>query len=203
MALASWQNASLENYMLCTHGIEGKHWKYGDNGSVVNLMSDPPNQEYSGVRSTAWAAKWVSQVRLLPPPPDEPPADPLVIPRISKCYNTRAQANVPEQGEYPSMPVVDRWCPYMFPKSVDKQGDMDTVFNELHAQIINGEIGVTEGVKAFWDRWYAAGGEIRVQEIKEQWQAFSAAHPEWKDPKATFAPETWNTQISYPERRKP
>lgn len=199
VALADWENSSFENYVTARHGIEGKHWKYGDNGSIVDLRSAAPNWEYSGMRATGWALKWSNQYAFLPPQPGNEPLDPEVTPRVRKCYNTRAVADVPEQGEYPAMPQVDRWCAYSFPKSAKFMGDMDTIFSEYLGRIINGELEVGSGTKEFWDRWYAAGGQTQMEEQTEQWSAFSAAHPEWKETKATFAPEFWNTTPKYPE----
>ncbi len=200
VALMDWENSSFENFMLCRYGIEGKHWEFAENGGFRDLRSSAPNQEYSGMRATGWATKWQNQFQLLPPAPGNEPIDPLVLPRVLKTYNTRAVAHVPEQGEYPAMPVVDRWAPYIFSKSVNFLGDMDTIYNEYHSLIINGEMEVEKGVQEFWDRWYAAGGETYVQEIAEQWNAFISAHPEWRETEATFAPEYWNTEIKYPER---
>jgi len=45
IALADWQNKAFENWMLCSHGIEGRHWQYGEGGWFESLLSEPPVQE--------------------------------------------------------------------------------------------------------------------------------------------------------------
>jgi hypothetical protein len=61
---------------------------------------------------------------------------------------------------------------------------------------------VKDGTKQFWDKWMGGGGEVQIKEITDQFNKWIAAHPEWKDPKATFAPETWNTKWTYHPRPK-
>lgn len=202
VALADWEMKSFDNYMVGRFGIEGKHWKYGSNGSIIDLRSPAPKQEYSGMRATDTAVKWNIKVGLLPPPPGNEPIDPEIIKRVYKSLYTRKVANVPEQGEYPAMGHVDRYLGYRHPKSATKKGDMDSIAQEYFTKIVKGQMSIAAGVKEFTSRWLAAGGDIYQQEITDQYNEWIKSHPEWKDPKATLAPEYWNTKASYPERKK-
>jgi hypothetical protein len=202
VALADWEMKSFDNYMLSTRGIEGKHWKYGANGSIVDLRSPAPKQEYSGMRSTDTTVKWSWKARLLPPAPGNEPLDPQVTQRVSRSLYTRKVANVPEQGEYPALGNVDRYLGYHHPKSATKQADMDSIAQEFFTKMVKGELPISGGISQFTAQWLAAGGDIYQQEITDQYNQWIKSHPEWKDPKATFAPEFWNTTSSYPDRKK-
>ena len=202
VALADWEMKSFDNYMVGRYGIEGKHWKYGPNGSIVDLRSPLPKQEYSGMRATDVAVKWNMKVGLLPAAPGNEPLDPEIIKRVYNSLYTRKVANVPEQGEYPALGDVDRYLGYRHTKSATKKADMDSIAQEYFTKIVKGELSTSAGAKEFNTRWLAAGGEIYQQEITDQYTEWIKSHPEWKDPKATFAPEFWNTKSSYPERKK-
>lgn len=199
VALADWQNKSFENYLLCTRGIEGKHWQWGEGGWIEDLRSAPPNQEYSGMRHTAPAPKWQKQMNLLPFSPENQPKDPLIEARVRGTnMHTRAQTNVPEQGEYPMITQIDHWTPYLFTESAALAADMNAVRDEYFTKIVKGELDVTAGIKEFWERWYGAGGEVRQKEVTEQYAKYSAAHPEMSDPNIYLAVDAWNTEIQYP-----
>jgi hypothetical protein len=198
VALADWENSSWENYTLARRGIEGKHWKYDANGAIINLRN-AQNPEYSGMRGTAWMPKWHLKNNSLPAPSSDPYADPEITPRVIKNMLTRQVLHVPEPGEYPAIGTPDRYCPYVFGKSQSKQGDMDSIANEYLAKIYNGQAPATQAtVNEFQDKWLKAGGEIQLGELKEQFATYIAKHPEWKDPKASYSPEVWNTTSKYP-----
>ncbi len=199
VALADWQNTSFENYLLCTRGIEGKHWQWGEGGWIEELRSEAPNREYSGMRHTTPAPKWQKQVNQLPFAPDATPKDPLIEARVRGTnMHSRAQTHVPEQGEYPMITQIDHWTPYLFTESSVFAADLGALRDEYMAKIIKGELEVGPGIQEFWDRWYAAGGEIRQKEVTEQYAKYIAAHPEMKDPHIYLAPDVWNTEIQYP-----
>ena len=165
--------------------------------SFINSDEEP----LFGVHSDV-AVKWNMKAALLPPAPGNEPIDPGVSPRVYKSLFTRKVANVPEQGEYPALGNVDRYLGYHHPKSATKKGDMDNIVQEYFTKIVKGDLQVAAGVKAFNASWLAAGGTIYQQEATDQYNTWIKSHPEWKDPKATFAPEFWNTQASYPPRKK-
>ena len=202
VALADWEMKSFDNYLVSSRGIEGKHWKYGANGSIVDLRSPAPKQEYSGMRSTSATVKWSWKARLLPPAQGAEPIDPDVTKRVSQSLYTRQVANVPEQGEYPALGDVDRYLGYRHTKSATKQADMDSIAQEYFTKMVKGETPIAAGITQFNAQWLAAGGDIYQQEITDQYSKWITAHPEWKDPKATFAPEFWNTKSSFPDRKK-
>jgi hypothetical protein len=203
VALCDWTIKSLDNYLTGTRGIKGKHWEWeGEEGNsaIVDLRSPAPNREYSGMPfSRIWSKDVQTTVNMLPPAVE--PKDPAITPRVYKTANTRTQANVPEPGEYPTVARIDSWCPYMFDESIAYYADMETLTLEYFTRIIQGELEVEAGVKEYWDAWMASGGEIRIGEIKEQYDVWIAEHPEWTEPKAFFAPEFWNTERSFPPRK--
>jgi ABC-type glycerol-3-phosphate transport system substrate-binding protein len=202
VAFADWSNASFENFMLCRFGIEGKHWKYGDNGCFIDMRTDPPNQEYSGGRATIAARKWSTQFALLPPQPGNEPKDPLVNKRVlGPHFYNRPDTTKPQQGEYPMLVPIEHLVPWRFTESAKFEPDFLSMRDEHVTRIVKGEISVQDGIKAFWDAWFPAGGEIRLREVRDQYDAYIAAHPEMADPRIFFSPENWNTQIQYPERK--
>ncbi len=202
VALADWDNASFDNYLTSRQGIQGKHWKLGEGGSFVNLMTPGPKPEYSGMRGTTWATKWQIQRALMPAAPGQEPIDPRITPRIYKNAHTRKAPATPESSEYPTISFVDHYLPYQFTRTAQLEGDLTTIANENFTKIVNGAVPPAAGIKDFWSQWRAAGGEVRIQEITEQYAKWSADHPEWKNPKASPSPESWDTTVSYPERRK-
>jgi hypothetical protein len=149
-----------------------------------------------------WIAKWQKQSALMPQA--KAPLDPNINPRIyNSRYAIRQDANVPVQGEYPSIALIDHWLPYQFLKTVKYEGDFETLQNEYLTKIINGEKPVADGIKEFWSKWRAAGGDARIQEQTDQFNKWIKDHPEWKDPKASLAAEVWNTKREYPPPVKP
>ncbi len=204
IALADWINSSWENWMLAMYGIEGKHWRWGENGCFVDLRSNPPNQEYSGMRRFECNAfPWASKFLALPVAPGKEPKDPLADRRVrEKIIYTRPQTNVPQQGEYPAIAKLGHFVPYKFAESAKFEPDLRALRDEHATKIIKGEMPVTDGIKAFWEQWMAAGGETRIKEVTEQWAKYAQAHPEMADPKVYFSPENWNTEIKYPDRPK-
>ena len=202
VALADWDNKSFDNYMTSRSGIQGKHWKYGDGGAFVNLMTPGPKPEYSGVRGTTWTSKWQRQRALLPAAAGQEPLDPKITPRIYHNAHTRVDPAKPETGEYPLIGFVDHYLPYQFNKTATLEGDLSTIASEHFTKIVNNGAPVAATIKEFWSNWKAAGGDTRLQEISDQYSKWISQHPEWKDPKATLAPEAWDTTASYPERKK-
>ena len=203
VAFGDWMNKSWENYMLSNYGIEGKHWKFADNGAYVDLRSPAPNHEYSGMRRIAWAPQWISKFNTLPAAVGNEPKDPMVVQRVygPHIYN-RTKTNVPQKGEYPMLVRLYHFVPWSFAKSAQYEPDLLALRNEYATKIIKGELDVTKGLQEFWDRWMQAGGEARLQEISDQYSAYAKAFPEMTDPKVFFSPENWNTEIKYPERRQ-
>ncbi|NLE43135.1 MAG: hypothetical protein GX620_00310 [Chloroflexi bacterium] len=201
IAFCDWNNATWENYMLSMFGIEGKHWKWGDNGCYVDLRSNPPNQEYSGMCRVVWSPKWQMKYQTLPPCPDNMPKDPNITARIygPHIYN-RPQTNVPQANEYPTLTRLYHFVPWNWVQSAQFEPDLIALRDEYATKIIKGELEVTAGVREFWDQWMASGGDVRLQEITDQYAAYATQHPEMTDPKAFLAPESWNTTIEYPER---
>ena len=202
VALADWDNKSFENYMTSRSGIQGKHWKLGEGGTFVNLMTPGPKPEYSGVRGTTWTSKWQIQRALMPAAAGQEPLDPKITPRIYRNAHTRADPAKPEKGEYPMIGLVDHYLPYQFNKTATLEGDLSTIANEQFTKIVNAGAPPAATIKDFWSQWRAAGGDARIQEISDQYTKWIGQHPEWKDPKATLAPDAWDTAASYPERKK-
>jgi hypothetical protein len=201
VALYDWQIKKFENYVVSVHGIEGKHWKWGSGGWIEDLRSKAPNQEYSGNRrigqTTAIKLKYVN----LPTQPGAEPKDREWAPRIYNNFWTRKQGHVAEKGEYPMLVPVDIWCPYLLVNSAKYRSDLNSLMSEYIAKMIRGDMSATAGVKEFWSRWNAAGGTEVQKERMDIYNKWIAQHPEWKDPKATFAPETWNSTAKYPPKK--
>ncbi|RIK33589.1 MAG: hypothetical protein DCC55_34655 [Chloroflexi bacterium] len=201
VALADWENKSFDNYLIARYGIPDKHWKWGEGGWIEDLRTAPPNREYSGMRATTWTTEWSNKAALLPPRPGMEPKQPEINLLVRKTLHTRQQAHVPEEGEYPAITQVDHWLPYMFNESAILEGDMQTTRNEYFTKIVKGELEVVAGLQEFWDKWMAAGGEVRLREVTEQFNPWIEANPEWKDPKASLSPESWNTERVLPPRK--
>lgn len=203
VALADWQNKSWENYMLSNYGIEGKHWKWAPNGAYVDLRSPAPNQEYSGMRRIVWAPKWNNKFQTLPAPEDDPYLDPRIPSLIygPHIYN-RTDTTKPQPNEYPTLSRIYHFVAWDWKESAQFEPDLRALRDEWATKIIKNEISVAEGLKRFWDAWMAAGGEIRLKEITEQYNAYARANPAMTDNKVFFSPEYWNTTVQYPERPK-
>jgi hypothetical protein len=205
IALADWENKKLENFLSTRYGIPGKHWKFADNGAIVDLRSPAPKQEYSGVRYVTNTPARDIEVINLPAAKGQEPYDPAINPSIYKNLWTRKVGKVPEKDEYPTIAGIDLWSPYQYPKSL-KSGrndvSQDSMALEAWTSIVNGSTPATQGVKEFWNKWRAAGGDVRIGEITDQFNAWIKDHPEWADPRATFAPDAWRTKRDYPARPK-
>lgn len=150
------------------------------------------------MRATTWTQEWWAKSELLPPVPGLEPKDPLITQRVLKTLHTRKQAHVPEEGEYPTITQIDHWLPYMFNESAQYEADLESLRDEYFAKIVKGELEVVAGLQEFWDRWHAAGGEARLAEVTEQYNAWIAANPEWEDPNASFSPDHWLTERQLP-----
>ena len=151
---------------------------------------------------TTWTPKWSIKQNNLPPMPGDEPKDPEITPSVYKTLHTRAVANVPEDGEYPTTTQIDHWCPYIYDEANKYLGDMGTLREEYFAKIVNNELDVVSGLADFWDAWYAAGGEILVQETQAIFDQWIEANPEWKDPKALKSPEHWRTERPLPPKKE-
>jgi putative aldouronate transport system substrate-binding protein len=193
VALADWENKSFDNYLISRRGIEGKHWQWGEGGWIEELRSPAPNQEYSGMRATTWTQEWLIKAATLPPQPGMEPKDPVINERVYKTLHTRKVAHVPEDGEYPTITQIDHWLPYMFNETAQYEADLEALRDEYFAKIVKGELEVAPGLQEFWDRWHAAGGEARLGEVTEQFNAWIANNAEWKEPSAAFSPDHWRT----------
>lgn len=202
VALADWENKSFDNYITARFGIEGTHWRWGEGGWIEDLRQQPPNREYSGMRSTTWTTEYNNRVAFLPAQPGREPKDVNYITRVRKTLHTRQEAHVPEEGEYPAITQVDHWCPYLFTESAVYESDLNAIRDEYVTRIVKGEVPVVQGLAEFWDRWFAAGGEQRMVEIQEQQSAWLAENPEWLEPQAAFSPEFWNTEREYVEPKQ-
>jgi hypothetical protein len=202
VAFADWQNKSWENYLLCNYGIEGKHWKFAENGAFVDLRKPAPNSEYSGMRRFTWAPQWNNKFNTLPAPPETPFLDPRIQELIygPHIYN-RPDTKVPRANEYATLSRIFHFVAWNWKNSSQFEPDLLALRGEWVTKIIKNEAKVTEGLKGFWDQWMAAGGDVRVQEIKEQYDAYAKAFPEMTDPKIFFSPENWNTEIKYPAKK--
>jgi hypothetical protein len=201
VAFADWQNKTWENYMLSYYGIEGKHYKWADNGAYVDLRKPEPNREYSGMRRIVWAPQWQNKFLQLPAPAEAPLLDPR-IPKLiygPHIYN-RPDTAVPQPNEYPTLTRIFHFVAWNWKESSQFEPDLLAIRSEWATKIIKNEVGVTEGVKGFWDQWMAAGGETRVKEIGEQYSTYAAANPKMTDNKVFFSPENWNTTREYPEK---
>jgi ABC-type glycerol-3-phosphate transport system substrate-binding protein len=201
VALADWENKSFDNYLISRYGIPDKHWKWGEGGWIEDLRTAPPNREYSGMRATTWTSEWSNKAALLPPRPGMEPKQPEINTLVRKTLHTRKEAHVPEAGEYPAITQVDHWLPYMFNESAVLEGDMQTTRNEYFTKIVKGELPVVAGLQEFWDKWMAAGGEVRLREVTEQFNPWIESNPEWQDPNASLSPESWNTERVLPPRK--
>jgi hypothetical protein len=154
------------------------------------------------MRRFTWAPKWSNKFNTLPSPPDAPFIDPRIPELIygPHIYN-RPDTKVPQAKEYPTLTRIFHFVAWNWKKSSQFEPDLSALRNEWATRIIKNELKVTDGVKGFWDQWMSAGGETRVQEIKEQYDAYVKAFPGMADPKIFFSPENWNTEIRYPEKK--
>ena len=205
VALADWENKSFDNFLTSRLGIKGKHWDLNPDGTLNDKRKPAPNSEYSGMRSTTWTIANDMKRQMMPKAKGQEDIFPLITKRIYSSYNTRKVANVPERqemGEYPTLGRVDRYCPYFFPKSQKLVADMTTAANESFAKIINGEVKVSDGTKAFWERYKKSGWDVQAEEIRDQYNKWIASRPEWKEAKATLDPSVWNTKPEFQERPK-
>jgi hypothetical protein len=109
---------------------------------------------------------------------------------------------VPEAGEYPAITQVDHWCPYLYNESAVSESDLNALREEYVTKIVKGELPVVAGLAEFWDRWYGAGGEKRMEELQTQQSAWLAANPDWLKPEAAFSPDSWNTERVYVEPKQ-
>jgi hypothetical protein len=203
VAFTDWVNKSFENYMLSFRGIEGKHWKFADNGAYVDLRTPEPNAEYSGMRGIVWSPIWQNKFQQLPAAPGKEPKDPMINKRIfgPHLYN-RVDTTKPQQGEYPTLTRLYHFVAWNFKESAKFEPDLLALRNESATKIIKGELGVTDGLKTFWEQWRARGGEARLKEIADQYDVYIKNNPAMSDPKVFFAPESWNREVKYPERKK-
>jgi hypothetical protein len=202
IAWCDWETKSHDNWLVGRFGVPDKHWKKGSGGWIEDLRSPAPNQEYSGMRHTATSVEWRLKDNTLPPQPGKEPKDVLDAPRRLKNLHTRADATKPEKGEYPTITQIDHWCAYMFPRSAKFKGDLDALFKEYTTNIIAGQLKPAAGIKEFWSKWMAAGGNERMKEITEQYSKYIAASPAFKDPKIYLSPEAWNLDNTYPPKKK-
>lgn len=202
VALADWQNKSWENYMLSNYGIEGKHWKWAPNGAFVDLRSAAPNQEYSGMRRATWAPQWNNKFQQLPTPEDDPYLDPRIPELIygPHIYN-RSDTTKPQANEYPTLTRIFHFVAWDWKESAQFDPNLRALRDEWATKIIKNDVTVTDGVKGFWDTWMAAGGETRIKEITDQYDAYAKANPAMTDDKVFFSPDNWNTTIKYPDRK--
>lgn len=202
VAFADWQNKSWENYMLSYYGIEGKHWKFAENGAFVDLRSPAPNQEYSGMRRTVWAPQWQNKFNTLPAPVDSPLLDPRILSLIygPHIYN-RPDTTKPQANEYPTLTRIFHFVAWNWAESSQFEPDLRALRDEWATKIIKNEAGVTDGLKGFWDQWRASGGDVRLREISEQYKAYAAANPAMTDNKIFFSPENWNTTRQYTPKK--
>jgi maltose-binding protein MalE len=201
VAFADWQNKSWENHMLSNYGIEGKHWKWAPNGAYVDLRSAAPNQEYSGMRYSVWAPQWNNKFQQLPAPEDDPHLDPRIPSLIygPHIYN-RTDTTKPQANEYPTLSRIYHFTAWDWKESAQFEPDLRALRDEWATRIIKNEVGISDGLKGFWDQWMASGGETRLKEISEQYDAYAKANPAMTDNKVFFSPENWNTTIQYPKK---
>ncbi len=200
IAFADWQNKSWENFMLSNYGIEGKHYSWADNGAV-DLRSSAPNQEYSGMRRVVWAPEWNNKFQQLPAPEDDPNLDPRIASLIygPHIYN-RTDTTKPQANEYPTLTRIYHFVKWDWKESAQYEPDLRALRDEWATKIIKNEASVTDGLKGFWDQWMASGGETRLREIADQYDAYAKANPAMTDDKVFFSPESWNTTSQYPAR---
>lgn len=202
IAAYDWVVKDIKNYLLAVYGIEGKHWKRGSGGWIEDLRSPAPNLEYSGMRRVGRTTQIYLQERRLPVQPGKEPKDPEWLPRIYTNMHTRKQAHVPEPNEYPTITQVDHLCPYLITKSAKYRSDLNSLQFEYEAKLVRGTLAQGPGLKEFWTKWRSAGGDEYMKEVLDIYNKWIAQHPEWKDPRATFSPDSWNTTIKYPPKKK-
>jgi hypothetical protein len=116
-------------------------------------------------------------------------------------YN-RTDTTKPQANEYPTLTRLYHFVPWNFKESAQFEPDLLAIRSEWATKIIKGETKVEEGVKGFWDAWKSAGGDKRIKEIADQYSAYAKANPAMTDPKIFFSPESWNTTMKYPDRKK-
>jgi hypothetical protein len=85
VALADWENKSYENWLTSRLGIQGKRWKFTENGGVQDLRKTGQQAEYSGMRSTTWTVEWQLKRNLAPPAAGQEPIDPNITPQVATC----------------------------------------------------------------------------------------------------------------------
>jgi hypothetical protein len=202
ICLLDWEMKDFDNYITDREGVPGKHWKWGEGGWIEDLKSPPPNQEYSAMRYANWTPELAKQTALLPPEPGKEPKNPVITERCYKTCHTRKVAYVPEQDEYPTIFTPDHWLPYKYPKTVKYSADLTALNNEYRTKIVKGEIDIEAGIKEYQDKWWASGGEETMQEKIEQWEPWIEANPEWKDPKASLAPDMWRKDRVFAPRKE-
>ncbi len=194
VALADWENTTLENFITCRYGLQGKHWQWGEGGWIEDLRSPGADREYSGRRRVTWTARNRRALAELPPQPGNEPKNPAITPSMYTSLHTREQAHIPQDGEYPTTTQIDHWCPYPLLDSGKDQDEMLQLRDEAFISIVSGDVEPVDGIETFWNDWYAVGGEVRQREVSDTYAAWIARHPEWQDPKAIKDPSSWRTE---------
>ncbi|NLE46112.1 MAG: hypothetical protein GX620_15440 [Chloroflexi bacterium] len=198
VALTDWQDKDMDNYNTVHYGIQGEHWDWGEGGWIVDKRSPAPEQEVIGTYDILATVPMQKARALFPPEPGKEPKDPYILQYINNNMHSRANALVPEQGEYPMVANIDRFVPYAYTESGKYLSDLEALQNEYFASIVNGELEVVAGVQQFWDAYYGAGGELFMQETVDQYDAWIAANPAYEDDEIFFAPDYWNTERKLP-----
>jgi len=200
-AMYDWEAKSWDNYLIARYGIEGKHWRWHEDGWIESLISDAPNQEYRGMASIVSVPEYQAKLRELPPEPGTERKDIAYMWKELKNLHTRLDVTKPQQGELPCIADISHWCPVMYIEGSKYFGDLSNLRTEYFNKITKGELEVVAGVQEYWDRWYATGGDVRVREINEQYAKYVEAFPHMKDPKIYFAPEFWDTERAETTRK--
>jgi hypothetical protein len=202
IALTDWQDKDMDNYNTVHYGIQGEHWEWGEGGWIVDNRSAPPDREVIGTYDILATAPMQKARRLLPPQPGNEPRDPYINQYILNNLNSRADAMVPEPGEYPMIAHIDRFIPYALTESGNYVSDMESIWKEHFASIVNGELEVVAGLQQMWDAWWGGGGEIYMTETADQYNAWIAANPEYLNDEVFFAPDYWNLERKLPPPRE-
>ena len=157
--LVDWMFASTENYMLCTYGIEGKHWEWTDDSHKTFRRLDTENYNIGFYQFVEWFDTDIF-------PKEEIDQDNYRNNAIEKMQQAINRMEVAETFDY--------YIPYDFTGTEAEMlnNDADTIIEEAAAKVVSGEFGQSEwenAVKTAWD----TDGTVRSKVWTEQYKAFT------------------------------
>lgn len=153
-----WVYASVDNYMLCTYGIEGKHWEYANEEKTQFTKLEASANYYGFYALNEWY-----DYSLYP------------VEKVDENNYISKQADKLRQKILTLDHVieVDYYVPYDFTGTDAEMlsNDGDVLIEEAVAKSISGEWGETDWNKAVETAW-KVDGSIRSKIWTEQYNAF-------------------------------